>query len=85
MSKRLRHIVRLLDQGLAFILIVLVLFSLVISSLVVIILSPIIAFVGANEHKLTYTTSASWWEAYKAGLVDACTELLPIMAYEKNL
>lgn len=85
MSKMLRRIVRLLDQGLAFMLIVLVLFSLVVSSLVVITLSPIIAFVGANEHKLTSTTSASWWKSYEMAFINTYTEFLPIIVYVKNL
>lgn len=81
MRKTLKRIALWLNQELAFILIGLVLFILVISRLLIIILSPLFAFVRANED----TTSASWWEAYKAGLVDACTDLVPIMAYEKNL
>lgn len=81
MSKMLKRIAQLLNQGLAFMLIALVVFILGISRLLIIVLSPLIAFVRANED----TTSASWWEAYKAGLVDACTDLVPIMAYEKNL
>ena len=85
MSKTLKRIVRLLDQGLAFILIALVLFILGISRLLIIILSPLFAFVRANEYKLDSTTKASWWEAYKADLVDECTDLVPILAYEKNL
>lgn len=61
------------------------LFILGISRLLIIVLSPLIAFVRANEYKLASTTTASWWKAYKDGLVDTCTELLPIMAFEKNL
>lgn len=85
MHKLIKHIVQLLNRGLAFILIAVVLFILGISRLLIIVLSPLIAFVRANEYKLASTTMASWWGAYKAGLVDTCTELLPIMAFEKNL
>lgn len=85
MRKTLKRIALWLNQELAFILIVLVVFILGISRLLIIVFSPLLAFVRANEYKLASTTTASWWETYKAGLVDACTELLPIMAYEKNL
>lgn len=85
MRKTLKRIALWLNQELAFILIALMLFIFGISSLLIIILSPLFAFVRANEDKLESTTMASWWEAYKAGLVDACTDLVPIMAYEKNL
>lgn len=85
MYKLIKHTAQLLNQGLAFIIIAVVLFILGISRLLIIVLSPLIAFVCANEYKLASTTTASWWEAYKAGLVDACTDLVPIMAFEKNL
>lgn len=85
MRKTLKRIALWLNQELAFILIALVLFILAISRLLIIILSPLFAFVSANENKLGSTTTASWWEAYKAGLVDAYTDLAPILAYEKNL
>lgn len=85
MYKLVKHTAQLLNWGLAFILIALVVFILGISRLLIIVLSPLIAFVRANEYKLASTTTASWWEAYKAGLVDACTDLVPIMAFEKNL
>lgn len=85
MRKTLKRIALWLNQGLAFILITLLLFILGISRLLIIILTPLFAFVRANEDKLESTTTASWWEAYKAGLVDAYTDLVPILAYEKNL
>ena len=85
MYKLIKHTAQLLNQGLTFIIIAVVLFILGISRLLIIVLSPLIAFVRANEYKLASTTTASWWEAYKAGLVDACTDLVPIMAFEKNL
>lgn len=85
MYKLIKHTAQLLNRGLAFIIIAVVLFIFGISRLLIIVLSPLIAFVRANEYKLASTTTASWWEAYKAGLVDACTDLVPIMAYEKNL
>ena len=85
MRKKLKRIALWLNQELAFILIALVVFILSISRLLIIVFSPLLAFVRANEYKLASTTTASWWEAYKAGLVDVCTDLVPIMAYEKNL
>lgn len=84
MSKMLRRIVRLLDQGLAFMLIVLVLFPLVISSLVVIILSPLIAFLGTNGCKLQYKTPETWWEIYKRNLYVLFTDCLPIVMWFKQ-
>lgn len=85
MYKLIKHTAQLLNRGLSFMLIAIVVFILGISRLIIIVLSPLIAFVRANEYKLASTTTASWWEAYKAGLVDACTDLVPIMAFEKNL
>ena len=84
MSKTLKCIVRLLDQGLAFILIGLALFILVISRLLIIILSPLFAFVRANEDKLDSTTTVSWWQIYKDRLIDTCTDMLPIVVYMNN-
>ena len=84
MRKTLKRIARLLNQGLASIPIVLVLFSLIVSSLVVILLSPLIAFFGTNEYKLTYTTSASWWKSYKMAFINTYTEFLPIVVYVKH-
>jgi hypothetical protein len=84
MSKILKRIVRLLDQGLAFILIGLALFILVISRLLIIILSPLIAFVGANGYKMAQTTTVSWWQIYKDRLIDTCTDMLPIVVYMNN-
>ena len=84
MSKTLKRIAQLLNLGLTFVLVSVVLFALAISSLVVIILSPLIAFVGANGYKMAHTTTANWWEIYKARLVDTCTDDLPIVVYVKN-
>lgn len=90
MRKTLKEIALWLNQGLACVLTVLVIIPLVISSLVVILLSPLIAFVGTNgcklgdEYKQGHMTSASWWKTYKTGLVVACTEMLPIVVYKNN-
>lgn len=64
--------------------VLLVLFALVIGSLVLILLSPLIAFAGANEYNQGHTTSASWWQVYKNDLIIVCTELLPIVVYKNN-
>lgn len=84
MSKTLKNIAQSLNLGLTFVLVVIVLVALAISSLVVIILSPLIAFVGANGYKMAQTTTANWWKIYKDRLVDTCTEDLPIVIYVKN-
>lgn len=84
MRKMLKCIAWLLNLVLASTPVVLVLFVLGISSLLIIVFSPLLAFVRANEYKLASTTTASWWEIYKTGLVALCTELLPIMVYAKN-
>lgn len=84
MSKTLKCIVRWLNQGLAFMLIALVVFILGISRLLIIILSPLIAFVGANGYKMAQTTTVSWWQIYKDRLIDTCTDMLPIVVYMNN-
>lgn len=84
MSKTLKRIAQLLNLGLTCVITAIIMFTLAISSLVVIILSPLIAFVGANGYKMAQTTTANWWEIYKARLVDTCTEDLPIVVYVKN-
>lgn len=90
MSKTLKEIARWCNQLLACVPILLVLFVLIISSLVVILLSPLIAFVGANEYKLSANeynqgrTKVSWWKTYKTGLIATCTEWLPIVVYKNN-
>lgn len=85
MRKMLKHIVRLLNQGLASIPMILVLFILGISSLLIIVFSPLLAFFCANEDKLVYKTSESWWKIYKTSLVALCTKLLPIGVYVDKL
>lgn len=90
MHKTLKEIARWCNRLVACVPTVLVLSVLIISSLVVILLSPLIAFVGANEYKLgtnEYSqgrTKASWWKTYKTGLIATCTELLPIVVYKNN-
>lgn len=84
MRKTLKRIALWLNQELAFILIALVVFILGISRLLIIVLSPLLAFVRANEYKLASTTTASWWEIYKRNLILSCTELLPIVRWYKG-
>lgn len=84
MSKTLKHTAQLLNLGLTFVPTAIVLFPLVISSLILIMLSPLLAFFGANGCKLQYTTSESWWEIYKRNLIMLCTELLPIVRWFKG-
>lgn len=84
MSKMLKRIAQLLNLGLTCVLTVIIMFTLVISSLVVIILSPLIAFVGANGYKMVQTTTVSWWQIYKDRLIDTCTDMLPIVVYMNN-
>lgn len=85
MRKMLKCIAWLLNLVLASTPVVLLLFVLGISSLLMIVFSPLLAFVRANEHKLVYKPSESWWEIYKTGLVALCNELLPITVYAKTL
>ena len=84
MSKNLRRIAWYINFGFTCVPTTIVLFTLAISSLVVIILSPLFAFLGANGCKLQYTTSESWWEIYKRNLILSCTELLPIVRWYKG-
>lgn len=84
MSKMLKRIAQLLNLGLTCVLTAIIMFTLVISSLVVIILSPLIAFVGANGYKMAQTTAVSWWQIYKDRLIDTCTDMLPIVVYMNN-
>lgn len=85
MRKTLKCIAWLLNLVLASTPVVLLLFVLGISSLLTIVFSPLLAFVRANEYKLVYKPSESWWEIYKTGLVVLCTELLPIRVYAEKL
>lgn len=84
MRKKLKRIVWWLNFGLECVPIVLVLFTLAISSLVMIVFSPLLAFFSANGWKLAHTTSDSWWGTYKTSLIDFCTEALPIVVYMNN-
>lgn len=83
MNKNLEKIAWWCNMSLAFVLCILPFVILAIDSLVVILLSPLFAFVSANDQKLNYPTE-SWWKLYKDGLILACTELLPIVVYIKN-
>lgn len=80
MNKILEKIAWWCNMSLAFVLCALPLILLAISSLVVILLSPLFAFVSANGRKLNYPTE-SWWKLYKDGLIMSCTELLPIVIF----
>lgn len=57
---------------------------LLISSLLVILISPLFAFVSANGYKLEGTASEGWWELYKTFLIKYCTKDLPIIVYINN-
>lgn len=61
MSKTLRRIAWYINFAVTCVPMLFVLFPLVISSLVVIILSPLLAFLSANGCKLQYTTQETWW------------------------
>ena len=80
MQETLEKIARWCNMSLAFVLCALPLTFLAISSLVVILLSPLFAFISANGQKLNYPTE-SWWKLYKSGLIMSCTELLPIVVF----
>lgn len=84
MRKKLQYIAWYVNFGFTCVPTAIVLFPLVISSLILIILSPLLAFFGANGCKLQYTTSESWWEIYKRNLIMLCTELLPIVRWFKG-
>ena len=90
MRKTLKEIALWLNQGLIYVLTVLIIILLAIGNLVVILLSPLIAFVGTNSRKLGdeyeqgHMTSASWWKTYKTDLVFVCTEMLPTVVYKNN-
>ena len=84
MRKTLKRIAELLNLGLTCVFIAPVIFTIVISSLVTIMLSPLIAFVGANGYKMANTTAVSWWQIYKDRLIDTCTDMLPIVVYINN-
>lgn len=84
MSKNLRRIVWYINFAVTCVPMLLVLIPLAISSLIVIILSPFIAFLGANGCKLQYTTQETWWEIYKRNLYVLCTDCLPIVMWFKG-
>lgn len=92
MHNFMKGTVRWCNQLLFYVLLLIMLSALIISSLVIILISPLIAFAGANEYKLGankynqgHTTSASWWQIYKDDLIVVCTELLPIVVYKNSL
>lgn len=83
MNKILEKIAWWCNLSLAYVLIALPFVILAIDSLVVIMISPLLAFVSANANKLDFPTE-SWWKLYKDGLILACTKALPIVVYIKN-
>ena len=69
---------------LASVLVVIEMVSLLISSLAVIVISPLLAFVNANYNKLEDQTSKSWWGQYVYALIESCTDELPIVVYSRH-
>ena len=84
MSKTLQRIAWYINFAVTCVPTAIVLFTLAISSLVVIILSPLFAFLGANGCKLQYKTPETWWEIYKRNLYVLCTDCLPIVMWFKQ-
>lgn len=84
MSKTLKRIVWYINFAVTCVPMLFVLFPLAISSLIVIILSPLIAFLGANGCKLQYKTPETWWEIYKRNLYILFTDCLPIVMWFKQ-
>lgn len=84
MSKTLEKFAWYINFGFTFVLIIPVVLPLIISSLILIILSPLFAFFGANCCKLEYTTSESWWKLYKRNITILCTDELPIVRWSKG-
>lgn len=83
MQETLEKIAWWCNMSLAFVLCILPWILLAIDSLVVIVISPLLAFVSANANKLSFPTE-SWWKLYKDGLILVCTKALPIVVYIKN-
>lgn len=83
MKETLKKIAWWCNMSLAFVLCALPFVILAIDSLVVIVLSPFLAFVSANANKLGFPKE-SWWKLYKDGLILSCTKALPIVVYIKN-
>lgn len=84
MSKTLKRIAWYVNFAVTCVPMLFVLFPLTISSLVVIIFSPFLAFLSANSCKLQYTTPETWWEIYKRNLYILCTDCLPIVGWYKG-
>ena len=84
MNKTLKKIVWYINFGFTFILTVPVVLPLIISSLILIILSPLFAFFGANCCILEYTTLENWWKLYKRNIIMLCTDELPIVRWYKG-
>lgn len=81
MNETLKKIAWWCNVSLCFVLCILELVSLIISSLVMILLSPFFAFVHTNNCKLKYPNSKSWWVIYKNALIRFCTDELPIVVF----
>lgn len=84
MNKILKKIAWWCNVLLASVLVVIEMVSLLIGSLVVIVISPLLAFVNANNFKLEDQTSRSWWGQYKVALIEFCTDELPIVVYSRH-
>ena len=84
MNKTLEKFAWYVNFGFTFVFTMLVVLPLVISSLILIILSPLLAFFGANCCKLEYTTPESWWKLYKRNIIMLCTDELPIVRWYKG-
>lgn len=84
MSKTLKRIVWYINFAVTCVPMLFVLFPLAISSLIVIILSPLIAFLGTNGCKLQYKIPETWWEIYKRNLYVLFTDCLPIVMWFKQ-
>lgn len=84
MRKNLKKTAIWCNSSLCLVLIIIEMIPLFISSVVVILLSPLFAFVSANGYKLHNSTSDNWWKLYKTFLIKYCTEDLPIIVYTNN-
>lgn len=84
MKETLKKIAWRCNVSLCFVLVTIEVVFLLIVSLIFFVLSPLLAFVNANNHKLESPTPESWWQLYKNALTWLCTEDLPIVVFYKN-
>lgn len=80
MRETLKEIVWRCNQSLVWLLMALPMIIIALSSLVLIVLSPLIAILCANSRKLDFPME-SWWKLYKASLIEICTDDLPIVIF----